>query len=254
MERYVAFDIGDKRIGVAISDPFNTYALPSHTYFRKGFKEDVSALAQIAKEKGATVIICGLPVNFDGSEALQTQKTARFIEALKSAVSVPVVCEDERFTTKMAHETLISEGMSREKRKNYVDALAAANILDGYLNKLKEEKKMGKKDLELEEEFLNGAEDADYEEDDDIIELEDEDGKVLKCVVLDVIKYKGERYEVLMPAEPNESVAEDEVVIFRLNEEEAVLESVEDEEVLEEVFKLFQQGEYEDGEDEETVN
>ena len=57
-----------------------------------------------------------------------------------------------------------------------------------------------------------------------------------------------------MPAEPNESVAEDEVVIFRLNEEEAVLESVEDEEVLEEVFKLFQQGEYEDGEDEETVN
>ena len=113
---------------------------------------------------------------------------------------------------------------------------------------------MGKKDLELEEEFLNGAEDADYEEDDDIIELEDEDGKVLKCVVLDVIKYKGERYEVLMPAEPNESVAEDEVVIFRLNEEEAVLESVEDEEVLEEVFKLFQQGEYEDGEDEETVN
>ena len=79
MERYVAFDIGDKRIGVAISDPFNTYALPSNTYFRKGFKEDVSALAQIAKEKGATVIICGLPVNFDGSEALQTQKTARFI-------------------------------------------------------------------------------------------------------------------------------------------------------------------------------
>ncbi|MDE7182683.1 MAG: Holliday junction resolvase RuvX [Clostridia bacterium] len=136
MERYVAFDIGDKRIGVAISDPFNTYALPSETYFRKGFKEDVSALVKIAKDKGATVIVCGLPVNFDGTAALQTEKTQRFIDALKDETQIPVVCEDERFTTKMAHETLISEGMRREKRKNYVDALAAANILDGYLRRI----------------------------------------------------------------------------------------------------------------------
>ncbi len=133
MERYVAFDIGDKRIGVAVSDPFNSYALPSATYFRKGFNEDVAAVAALAKEKGATVIVCGLPVNFDGSDALQTQKTRRFIEALEDATDVPVVRADERFTTKMAHETLISEGMRREKRKNFVDALAAANILDGYL-------------------------------------------------------------------------------------------------------------------------
>ncbi|MCI8370548.1 MAG: Holliday junction resolvase RuvX [Clostridia bacterium] len=136
MDRYVAFDIGDKRIGVAVSDPFNTYALPSQTYFRKGFKADVEAVANIAKEKYATVIVCGLPVNFDGSEALQTEKTRKFIQALKERTSIPVVCEDERFTTKMAHETLISEGMSRERRKNYVDALAAANILDGYLQKI----------------------------------------------------------------------------------------------------------------------
>lgn len=136
MERYVAFDIGDKRIGVAVSDPFNTYALPSETYFRKGFKADVSEIAKIAALKGATVIVCGLPVNFDGSQAVQTEKTLRFIEALKAETSIPVVSEDERFTTKMAHEVLISEGMRREKRKNYVDALAAANILDGYLAKI----------------------------------------------------------------------------------------------------------------------
>jgi putative Holliday junction resolvase len=136
MERFVAFDIGDKRIGVAISDPFNTYALPSQTYFRKGFREDIQALANLAKEKGATTIICGLPVNFDGTEALQTEKTQRFIDALREATSIPIVCEDERFTTKMAHDVLISEGMRREKRKNYVDALAAANILDGYLSRI----------------------------------------------------------------------------------------------------------------------
>lgn len=136
MERYVAFDIGDKRIGVAVSDPFNTYALPSQTYFRKGFGEDVKAIAEIAVQKGATVIICGLPVNFDGTPSVQTEKTQRFIDALKEVTPIPVVCEDERFTTVMAHQTLIDEGMRREKRKNYVDALAAANILDGYLQKI----------------------------------------------------------------------------------------------------------------------
>lgn len=137
MERYVAFDIGDKRIGVAISDPFNTYALPSQTYFRKNFFEDVKQIAKIAYEKGATSIICGLPVNFDGTESIQTQKTLKFIEELKKTTLIPVICEDERFTTKMAHETLISEGMRREKRKTVVDSLAAANILDGYLARIK---------------------------------------------------------------------------------------------------------------------
>ena len=136
MERYVAFDIGDKRIGVAVWDPFNTYALPSFTYFRKGFSEDVDAVAKIAAEKGATLIVCGLPVNFDGTEAVQTEKTRVFIERLKAKTAIPVVCEDERFTTQMAHETLISEGMRRGKRKNYVDSLAAANILDGYLRRI----------------------------------------------------------------------------------------------------------------------
>ena len=136
MERYVAFDIGDKRIGVAVSDPFNTYALPSFTYFRKGFSEDVDAVAKIAAEKGATLIVCGLPVNFDGTEAVQTEKTRVFIERLKAKTAIPVVCEDERITTQTAHETRISEGMSRERCKNYVNSLAAANILDRYLRRI----------------------------------------------------------------------------------------------------------------------
>lgn len=136
MERYVALDIGDKRIGVAVSDPFNTYALPSFTYCRKGFGQDIGEISKIVAEKGATCVVCGLPVNADGTESAQTEKTRKFIESLKAAVSVPVVCEDERYTTRMAHESLIEEGMRREKRKNFVDSLAAANILDGYLAKI----------------------------------------------------------------------------------------------------------------------
>ena len=69
-KRIVAFDIGDKRIGVAASDPFNTYALPGQTYFRtKNAEEDAKALARIAAEKGAGLIVCGLPLNADGSES-----------------------------------------------------------------------------------------------------------------------------------------------------------------------------------------
>ena len=140
MERYVAFDIGDKRIGVAISDPFNTYALPSGTYFRKNLQTDLQELVKIVKEKGATKVVCGMPVNFDGSEALQTRKTQRFLTEFKAVCPVPIILEDERFTTTMAHDVLISEGMRREKRKNYVDALAAANILDGYLSRINNKK------------------------------------------------------------------------------------------------------------------
>ena len=144
-KRIVAFDIGDKRIGVAASDPFNTFALPGTTYRRsKDAEADAAALAAIALEKGAGLIVCGVPYNFDGSESVQTHKTRRFIELLRAKTDIPVIEEDERFTTMMAHDTLISEGMSRQKRKNYVDALAAANILDGYLNKINKEHKNGR--------------------------------------------------------------------------------------------------------------
>ena len=71
MARYIAFDIGDRRIGVAVSDPFNSYALPSQTYVRTGFQRDIAALSAIIKEKGATHIVCGLPVNADGTPSEQ---------------------------------------------------------------------------------------------------------------------------------------------------------------------------------------
>lgn len=247
MERYIAFDIGDKRIGVAVSDPFNTYALPSVTYHRKNLREDVAALIALAEEKGATVIVCGLPVNFDGSEAVQTNKARCFIDALRAATSLPVVCEDERFTTQMAHETLISEGMRREKRKSYVDAIAAANILDGYLgrinNQLKGAATMEKDKLTPEEEQDINATD---EEQDEIIELVDDDNNIIKFRLMDVTEYKGEKYALLLAAEPNEAIGDDEVAIFRYKEEEGMLEPIEDDDLLEEVWEFYQSEEDEE--------
>ena len=90
-KRIAAFDIGNKRIGVAISDPFGEYAMPCDTYVRTGrLSEDVTAVAKIAEEKGAQAIVCGLPVNADGSESAQTARTRRFIEILKKETALPV--------------------------------------------------------------------------------------------------------------------------------------------------------------------
>ena len=75
----------------------------------------------------------------------------------------------------------------------------------------------------------------------EVIELVDDDGKVIKFKLLDVTEYKGQKYTLLLAAEPNDEIAEDEVVIFRLNEAEEVLEPIEDEKLLEEVFEFYQQ-------------
>ena len=245
MERYIAFDIGDKRIGVAVSDPFNTYALPSFTYHRKNFKEDIAALIKTAEEKGATVIVCGLPVNFDGSTSVQTQKTERFIEELKRQSKLPVVLEDERFTTQMAHETLIAEGKRREERKNFVDALAAANILDGYLQRQKATLPSPETSNNSEVKNMDENNVPENEEEEAIIELVDEDGKVIKFRQLDVTEYKGKQYVLLLPAEETDEIPDDEVVILGYDGKEN-LETVDDEKLLNEIFEAWQNEEDED--------
>jgi len=134
VERFLCLDIGDKRIGVAVSDPFNSYSLPVETYHRKNLKTDLSKIAEYVKEKGATALVCGLPVNFDGTPSIQTQKAEFFIEKLKELLKVEIYTVDERCSTCEAEEVLIEQGKSREERKQMVDSLAAATILQGFLN------------------------------------------------------------------------------------------------------------------------
>ena len=140
-KRAIAFDIGDKRIGVAVSDPFNEYAMPCDTYFRtRNFEADVEAIAKIAKERGVGVIVCGMPVNFDGTESIQTVKTREFIEKLKEKTTLPIELEDERFTTMQARDTQIMGGVKRADRKKTIDSIAASYILEGYLSRTKNKK------------------------------------------------------------------------------------------------------------------
>ena len=135
MGRIIAFDIGDKRVGVAMSDPLGIMALPQKTYWRKGYEKDLAALCELAKANCVEKIVCGLPPNFDGSESEQTTKTREFIEGLKTHTDIPVVTADERFTTLMARRVLIEADMRREKRKEVIDSIAASYILEDYLKR-----------------------------------------------------------------------------------------------------------------------
>lgn len=133
-KRIVAFDIGDKRIGVAVTDPFNEYALPSETYVRRGsLEEDVGALLSILREKDAGEIVCGLPLNADGTESVQTAKTMRFVEALRARTALPVHLQDERYTTMQARQVQIAGGVRRKDKKKSIDSIAASYILENYL-------------------------------------------------------------------------------------------------------------------------
>ncbi len=137
----MCLDIGDKRIGVAVSDPFNSYSLPVTTVHRKNLRTDLEKITAMVKEKCITKMVCGLPVNFDGTPSIQTQKAVYFIERLKEILGIEIITVDERCSTCEAEEILISQGKSREERKGCVDSLAATTILQGYLNEINKGKK-----------------------------------------------------------------------------------------------------------------
>ena len=232
-KRAIAFDIGDRRIGVAISDPFNQYAMPCDTYFRtRDFNADVNAIANIAKERGVGVIVCGMPVNYDGTESVQTVKTQAFIDALKQVTDLPIELEDERFTTMQARETQMAGGIKREDRKKTIDSIAASYILEGWLNRRKIQEQ---KEKEMKDEIIGGE----YDEEDRIIELTDDEGNSEKFLHIATIAYKEEMYCVFQKAEPETEEEEDEVVIFKLDEANDMLLPLEDEQLLDEVFAQF---------------
>ena len=253
-KRAIAFDIGNKRIGVAISDPFNEYAMPCETYVRtRNFAQDVAAIAKIAKDRGVGVIVCGMPVNYDGTESIQTVKTREFVEALRGATDLPIELEDERFTTMQARETQIMGGIKRDDRKKTIDSIAASYILESYLAREKIKNKKAE-----EQAMNNEIKDEIYEDDDRIFEVEADDGTVERLYHIATIEYRKEMYCVFQKAEPETEEEEDEVIIFALKGEgdDAVLEPIEDVQLLDEVFAEFchQYEQFENSEEAEELD
>ncbi len=132
--RILALDHGSKRIGVAVSDETRTIAQPLEFIPAGPFADFLARLRQLIREKEIGVILVGLPRNMDGSYGPAAEKVQTFVAALKDAVVVPVETRDERLTSAQANRVLIQGGVRRDKRKENVDKMAAAILLQSYLD------------------------------------------------------------------------------------------------------------------------
>jgi putative Holliday junction resolvase len=136
--RLLGLDVGERRIGVAVSDPTGTIARPLHALERGSRDDDFSAIAAIVGEYQAVAVVVGQPLSLDGSVGPQARRVARYAEALAERLEVPVIPWDERFSTARADEILRETRREKAKRRarasGEIDAVAAAVILQGYLD------------------------------------------------------------------------------------------------------------------------
>ena len=131
-ERIVCLDIGDVRIGVAVSDPTGTIATPVEVIKRVGWGPDTRKVKEICDRYETSRILSGLPLNMDGTEGFQAEKVRAFCAQLEKA-GLNVIFQDERLSTVSAEDALIEGGVSRSGRKQVVDKVAASVILQQWL-------------------------------------------------------------------------------------------------------------------------
>jgi putative Holliday junction resolvase len=132
--RVMALDVGDVRIGVALSDETGTLASGLVTLKAVGPRKDAQALAALAREHGVGEVVVGLPLRLDGSLGSQAEKVVAFAERLRRVLRLPVVTRDERLTSVAAGERLAEAGVKRRQRKARLDQAAATLILQEHLD------------------------------------------------------------------------------------------------------------------------
>jgi len=131
--RIICLDVGDKRIGVAVSDALGMAAHGLKTIDREGCMSALKAVIEEYQEEIGSMLV-GLPKMLSGDVGIQGEKVLAFVEELKSALHLPVIMWDERLSTVSAERTLIEAGLSRKKRKGLKDKVAAVIILQSYLD------------------------------------------------------------------------------------------------------------------------
>lgn len=134
MERYIGLDLGTKTIGVAISDPFLMFANGLVTIKRKNVRSDIEQIKKIIEENEITKVIIGMPYNMDGSKGPSAQRVMSFVDLLKKEIDNEIIYEDERLTTVSAERVLKESNVGRNRRKDHIDKIAAALILQSYLD------------------------------------------------------------------------------------------------------------------------
>ena len=135
-QRLLGLDLGSKTIGAALSDLGRTIATPTATIRRGKFKADAAALLSMIEEHDVGGLVIGLPLNMDGSEGPRCQSVRQFAANLLAEFDIAIACWDERLSTVSAERILIVADMSRKRRGEVIDKMAAAIILQGALDRL----------------------------------------------------------------------------------------------------------------------
>ncbi len=134
MERILGIDVGDKRIGIAVTDPLHITAQGLMTLKRKSREADLAAFQKLVDDYQIKKIVAGLPLSMDGTESAQTRKTMNFCQYLKKRLKVQMIYYDEQLTSFCSEQILIEGGVARQDRKKYIDMLAAQMILQAYMD------------------------------------------------------------------------------------------------------------------------
>lgn len=137
MERILSLDVGNRRIGVAVSDALGLTAQGVTVISRRSLEQDLRVICDLVAKYQAAQVVIGLPLNMNGSFGPQALATQEFAHSLQSACSVEIAFQDERLTTAAAQRTLLSGDASRQKRKQVIDMLAAQMILDTFMARRK---------------------------------------------------------------------------------------------------------------------
>ncbi|MCI5721332.1 MAG: Holliday junction resolvase RuvX [Firmicutes bacterium] len=141
--RKIALDVGDKTVGIALSDELGITAQGLMTLERVGIRKDTTKILDLVKEYNCDTIVIGLPKKLDGTDSIQTEKVYEFRTMLENKMrstgmkDIDVVWQDERLTTVMAERVLIEADVSRKKRKEVIDKQAAVLIMQSYLDTIR---------------------------------------------------------------------------------------------------------------------
>lgn len=135
--RIIGIDLGEKRIGIAISDELGITSQGLPTIYTKTEIDDIESIKLVIEQYKAEKVIFGLPINMNGSIGPQAKKAIEFAEKVKDICKIPVEMVDERLTTSTAERVLIQGNRSRKKRKKVIDKMSAVLILQTYLDKAK---------------------------------------------------------------------------------------------------------------------
>ena len=135
----MGLDVGDRWIGVALSDPLGILASPLTRIERTDDEAAVKAIADLVRKHEVRAVVAGLPYSLNGNVGPQAVRVHDFLQTLAQALTVPIQTSDERLSTVVATQGMIEAGASRESRKGKIDAAAAALILQWYLDRLRQE-------------------------------------------------------------------------------------------------------------------